>query len=800
MCRHSSRSRSQCQALSDACQLVRGCCGGTAFDMNHGERPTSLRPADTEFWGSVAAPGTGQQYGGGNGAEYCPFHVNSSDWRDIFAPADDSVMPPYAQFLNEQQQQQQQQHAALVPGGVGQNGFTAAQKKKYEEANDLVPELSNGTGQSSDRSPNSKHTATFLPHSSAESYPGMRHRKTRSSDGVTGSANSMSSLDVSQASSRNASFTEGSAPAHAAAHSSSEFKHSVSPPLQGHVVDATIAAPAGAVEGSTGAESATTVPAAQSAVGLISWRGRKKAPKEAALTVFTPTSPPAGPGYISPFAKVASSGDLAGAAAASKEEEEAVLATAEATGKKGHKRNRSLSSLLPVMHKSKPRRSASVVGTEEDKAAEKQPPSPKTPRAPPSRSNSVRTPKTPRTPRIGSADGSKDPLLRPKTPEPAKPAAAASALACFGMGKTVDGELSATDEEEVEALPAGSVGLRNLGNTCFINAALQCLRSTPGLPLLDVPYEKGMMADAFRQLIYEMYRGKEGSVVDPLFLLRRMASLPLGAALCNGGQHDCQEVLRLFLDSLHDDLNRVVQKPAYEEDKDDPEEAEPAKADRLWQRYLAYDNSLITDLFGGQLQSSVTCHACQGRFTMYEPFWDLSLPLAREGKPGGGLVTWFKGTATSIQDCLQVFTADELLEGSESFYCKACKEHTSATKHMRIHRLPRILLLHIKRFKYVGNTREKLTANVTFPLKGLALQQFVSEEMLEAEAAKEYDLFAVSNHFGNLVGGHYTATCLLPQPGGKQKWWTFNDDGVSKTTSQSVANSCAYMLFYCRRD
>jgi len=50
-------------------------------------------------------------------------------------------------------------------------------------------------------------------------------------------------------------------------------------------------------------------------------------------------------------------------------------------------------------------------------------------------------------------------------------------------------------------------------------------------------------------------------VADPIDLLRCFAALPLGAELCNGCQHDCQEALRTLLDALHDDLVRARVSP-----------------------------------------------------------------------------------------------------------------------------------------------------------------------------------------------------------------------------------------------
>lgn len=62
------------------------------------------------------------------------------------------------------------------------------------------------------------------------------------------------------------------------------------------------------------------------------------------------------------------------------------------------------------------------------------------------------------------------------------------------------------------------------------------------------------------------------------------------------------------------------------------------------------------------------------------------------------------------------------IQGDESFKCETCGEKTQASKQLRLYRLPQVLLLHIKRFKYSGSSREKLTNNVTFPVKVCCIQ------------------------------------------------------------------------------
>lgn len=56
----------------------------------------------------------------------------------------------------------------------------------------------------------------------------------------------------------------------------------------------------------------------------------------------------------------------------------------------------------------------------------------------------------------------------------------------------------------------------------------------------------------------QLCTSSDHSVADPIELLRCFAALPLGAELCNGGQHDCQDALRQLLDALHDDLVRAA--------------------------------------------------------------------------------------------------------------------------------------------------------------------------------------------------------------------------------------------------
>jgi ubiquitin carboxyl-terminal hydrolase 4/11/15 len=86
---------------------------------------------------------------------------------------------------------------------------------------------------------------------------------------------------------------------------------------------------------------------------------------------------------------------------------------------------------------------------------------------------------------------------------------------------------------------------------------------------------------------------------------------------------------------------------------------------------------------------------------------------------------------------------------------------------------------------------------VTFPLQGFDLNQFVLAKRDGDGVDYTYDLFGVSNHFGGMGGGHYTAYAFSPI---KRQWIDYNDSSVRSASSSDIISEAAYLLFYRRRD
>ncbi|KPP63921.1 ubiquitin carboxyl-terminal hydrolase 4-like, partial [Scleropages formosus] len=153
-----------------------------------------------------------------------------------------------------------------------------------------------------------------------------------------------------------------------------------------------------------------------------------------------------------------------------------------------------------------------------------------------------------------------------------------------------------------------------------------------------------------------------------------------------------------------------------------------------------------------------------------------------------------KKTTVALRECIELFTTMETLGEHDPWYCPTCRKHQQATKKFDLWCLPRILVVHLKRFSYNRCWRDKLDTVVDFPIRDLNMSEFVCDPKAGPYI---YDLIAVSNHYGGMGGGHYTAYCKNKIDG---KWYYFDDSSVSSATEDQIVTKAAYVLFYQRRD
>ena len=393
----------------------------------------------------------------------------------------------------------------------------------------------------------------------------------------------------------------------------------------------------------------------------------------------------------------------------------------------------------------------------------------------------------------------------------------------------------------------GRCGLRNLGNTCYMNSALQCLSNVEPLTDYFLTHQdiEGDVAQAYSEFIRHVQSDQT------IFVPHRIKKIVshYNPQFTGFNQEDAHEFIIFLLNQLHTELRQQQ------------------------------STSIISELFHGHVNSITTCLTCgyirstpnlitfmpvslaknnkRRQFIIaFEPIHPETLKVetgasgrvkhlvqaflnelqlrykfSTEGlferlqvlsaRTGQELTTEMllndildtdlnmikheqvlresysldrtDQDSIELMDCIRDFVALEMPE--TLWFCKSeCQRATHAAKQMKLSIIPPVLIVQLRRFITENERRKKLHRFINFPLNGLDLTEFVIDE----QSPPLYDLIAVVNHIGATVDrGHYTT--YVRQLMNSSTWYCFNDEDVSSIEERDIISQNAYLLIYAKR-
>ena len=329
---------------------------------------------------------------------------------------------------------------------------------------------------------------------------------------------------------------------------------------------------------------------------------------------------------------------------------------------------------------------------------------------------------------------------------------------------------------EVNSIINSTIGLNNLGNTCFMNTCLQNLIHSEDFIKRLISKKSSISRSTpisyyFFNLCQEL--SNSSRAVSPTKFKEKFG---LKHHLFAGyGQNDTQEFCRVLLEDMNTELNEVKKKKPYVELTTSGKSK--IQCDREFdENFRGRENSIVMDSFYGQIINIFTCK-CSFKDYSFQKVLDLPLLLQ-------------SSSSVSITSLLEDYFEDEKIKFETK--CEKCGKKTVHLKEIRFSQPPNILILSLQRIN--PRTKRKNSCAVSFP-EILNINKFIDEDCGHSKEG-EYILYGIGNHSGTINFGHYYAYIKLND----KYWYEFNDSFVSKKGEINTNSTSAYTLFYKKRN
>ena len=335
------------------------------------------------------------------------------------------------------------------------------------------------------------------------------------------------------------------------------------------------------------------------------------------------------------------------------------------------------------------------------------------------------------------------------------------------------------DRRDLNYIISSKTGLNNLGNTCYFNTCFQILMHSEDF-IKRLIAKKSLISEISTPITYQFYslcvelvNTKKPSIEPDNFIKILGKKHPELKKIIGISQFDTQELCRILLEDINNELNEVKFKGIYKElNTDGKSKLECCKEFENFSK--SRESSIVIDTFYGQIINIFICK-CKYENYSFQKMIDFPLLLPEDKD------------FTSINDLLNNYFSNEKIK----FKCEGCYKNRTHKKEMKITQPPNILILSLQRINHRTETKNK--CKVEFSEK-LNIKDYIDKDSEHIDECN-YNLFGIACHAGDFTFGHYFALIKLND----KDWYDFNDSKVKyygDNIDKDSIFSYAYILFY----